>query len=116
MNPSVEGLWNTYLTGATGIAGATVKTFRTWGGSLAAFETARATEGPLSIRTMAEAAAARLANTPAISRTSYIHPAVLDLSTLPVDRRLAVHSNIAPVDAAGLHEHERHMLAFLQAC
>jgi DNA topoisomerase I len=106
---------NTYLTDLTGIAGASAKTFRTWGGSLAAFEVALKVNGPLSIRAMAEAAAERLANTPAISRSSYIHPAILDLSTLSTERRASVLAGISPVSEPGLNDAERHMLAYLRS-
>ena len=62
--------------------GMTAKTFRTWNGSLAAFEAAMNDAAP-TIGAMADAAAARLHNTPAIARTSYVHPAVLALSEAP---------------------------------
>ena len=63
-------------------AGVTAKTFRTWNGSLAAFEAAMAADAP-TIGAMADAAAERLHNTPAIARTSYVHPAVLALAETP---------------------------------
>ena len=64
--------------------GMTAKTFRTWNGSLAAFEAAMASERP-TIGGMAEAAAERLHNTPAIARNSYVHPAVLALAEAPYE-------------------------------
>ena len=62
--------------------GMTAKTFRTWNGSLAAFEAAMEAENP-TVSAMAEAAAERLHNTPAIARESYVHPAVLALAEAP---------------------------------
>jgi DNA topoisomerase-1 len=60
----------------------TAKTFRTWAGTLSAFLVAEA--GGASIRMMAEAAAERLHNTPAVARSSYIHPDVIGLAgTVP---------------------------------
>ncbi|MGR3542273.1 MAG: DNA topoisomerase IB [Hasllibacter sp.] len=59
--------------------GHSVKTFRTWHGTLAAFAAGLEAERP-TIRSMTEAAAARLHNTPAVARRSYVHPAVIDMS------------------------------------
>ncbi|MFX0546488.1 DNA topoisomerase IB [Roseovarius sp. S1116L3] len=70
---------NDYLADAGGIETLTAKTFRTWAGTVAAFEVALQDERP-TIKAMAEAAAERLHNTPAIARNSYIHPDVLDLA------------------------------------
>jgi DNA topoisomerase I len=71
---------NDYIRDATG-GDFTAKHFRTWGASLLAFEhileTAR--DGRLSLKPMLEAVAQALGNTPAISRKSYIHPALIDL-------------------------------------
>lgn len=73
---------NAWLQEATGKDGLTAKTFRTWSGSVAALEAA-ARADKVTIKGMAEAAAERLANTPTIARTSYIHPAVIALSEDP---------------------------------
>ena len=45
---------------------------------LAAFEAAE--KGQVTIKQLAEAAAAQLSNTPTVARNSYIHPAVIDLA------------------------------------
>ncbi|SEK51547.1 DNA topoisomerase IB [Roseovarius nanhaiticus] len=73
---------NTYLSEAGGIENLTAKTFRTWSGTVAAFGVAMDLETP-TIKAMAEAAAERLHNTPAIARNSYVHPDVLDLARSP---------------------------------
>ena len=104
---------NSYLAEVSGIAGISAKTFRNWGGSLAAFEAASAAADKLTVKMMAEAAADRLANTPAISRSSYIHPSILNLAALETDQRLALLDGLAPLDQPGLHQAERRMLAFL---
>ena len=57
----------------------TVKTFRTWHGTLAAFEAGLGEDRP-TVKAMTEAAAARLHNTPAVARRSYVHPAVIAMS------------------------------------
>lgn len=55
----------------------TPKTFRTWNGSHAAF--CAAAESP-TIKAVAAAASDRLHNTPSIARSSYIHPAIIELA------------------------------------
>ncbi|PJG48766.1 DNA topoisomerase [Sphingobium sp. LB126] len=55
----------------------TAKHFRTWGASVIAFE-ALAT-GSISLKQMIAPVAEALGNTPAISRKSYIHPALMEL-------------------------------------
>ncbi|WP_176597534.1 MULTISPECIES: DNA topoisomerase IB [Sphingobium] len=67
---------NAYIAEAMG-GDFTAKHFRTWGASVIAFE-ALATES-LSLKQMIAPVAAALGNTPAISRKSYIHPALIEL-------------------------------------
>jgi DNA topoisomerase-1 len=55
----------------------TAKHFRTWGASTIAFETLAA--GHVSLKELLEPVAQALGNTPAISRKSYVHPALLAL-------------------------------------
>ena len=69
---------NAYLADMSGDAHVTAKTFRTWAGTVAAFEVAET--GGATIKDMSTAASERLHNTPTIARTSYIHPAVIDLA------------------------------------
>jgi len=69
---------NAYIAEATGCDDFTAKTFRTWAGTVAAFEAAE--KGQATIKQLAEAAAAQLSNTPTVARNSYIHPAVIDLA------------------------------------
>ena len=105
---------NAWLTEVAG-PGMTAKTFRTWGGTLAAFEVARAVpaDGKLTLSMMAEAAAEQLDNTPTISRKSYIHPAVLELAQLSGEDRVDLLNNLTMPEMADLREPERHLLAFL---
>ena len=66
---------NDYLEEAFGLD-VTAKTFRTWAGSVAAFE--RGLDGEADIGDVVAAAAERLNNTPAVARKAYVHPGVLD--------------------------------------
>jgi DNA topoisomerase-1 len=75
---------NDYLREASG-GDFTAKDFRTWAGTLLAYRALRALQpedhGPAARRNVVEAmkqTAARLGNTPAVARGSYVHPAVLD--------------------------------------
>ncbi|MFD0982248.1 DNA topoisomerase IB [Tropicimonas aquimaris] len=56
----------------------TPKTFRTWNGTHAAYCAAH--DGAAQISDLANAAAERLHNTPAVARTSYVHPKVIALA------------------------------------
>jgi DNA topoisomerase-1 len=105
---------NAYLADRIGLPGATAKTFRVWAGSLAAFEAAQRARGRLAVRTMAEAAAARLYNTPAIARSSYIHPAVLGLAEMPPEDRLGMLRALRPAGPVRLRVDERRLLGLLQ--
>ncbi len=95
---------NAYLADAAGIDEVTAKTFRTWAGTVAAFECAE--QGNATIKEISEAASRRLHNTPTVARNSYIHPAVIDLCgggvTMP-----------EPVRKSGLFAAEQRLLALL---
>lgn len=75
---------NDYIREASG-GDFTAKDFRTWAGTLLAYRALRALQpvdhAPAAKRNVVEAvrqAAARLGNTPAVARGSYVHPAVLE--------------------------------------
>ena len=97
---------NRWIADATGLDTATAKTFRTWNGSVAALTAAR-TADRITIKTMAEAAAQRLANTATIARNSYIHPAVIALADKP-----DALPDEAP-EISGLRLDERRLLALI---
>lgn len=114
LKPVDSGRLNGYLAEIAGIA-VSAKTFRTWAGSLAGFCAARnaVLEGRRpAIREMCEAAAAVLHNTPAICRSSYIHPSVIELSDKDRDCTAA---DIEPmtVPLRGLRADENRLLDFL---
>ncbi len=104
---------NAYLARRTGVATATAKTFRTWAGTLAAYRVARDTPGRLTVKTLAEAAAARLHNTPAISKSAYIHPAILALAGMNPGQRLHLIQSAKPQGPARLRADERRLLGLL---
>ncbi|ETX28997.1 DNA topoisomerase IB [Roseivivax isoporae] len=91
----------------------TAKTFRTWNGTLAAFAEAMR-PGPLRIADMTGAAAARLHNTPAIARKSYVHPAVIALAELPEGERAELLAALDPADPGPLRAHEGALITFLE--
>ena len=90
----------------------TAKTFRTWRGTVEAF--AEACEAPEpSIKGMCERAAAALHNTPAICRSSYIHPDVIALAEMDADAREAALEGPKAERRDGLRKAEAGLLAFL---
>ncbi len=95
---------NRYIAEAAGDDGVTAKTFRTWSGSLAAFEAYE--DGATTIKAMAEAAAKRLHNTATVARASYIHPDIIALAGSDQDLPQAREIN-------GLFAAEKRMLAWL---
>lgn len=71
---------NDYLREVVG-EGHTVKTFRTWGGSALAIEQLAGIDGEVAagdIVRVVDVVAARLGNTRAVARSSYVHPAIPD--------------------------------------
>lgn len=83
---------NEYLADIGGHDGFTAKTFRTWAGSLAAFQCHQSEGLEATIKSLSTAASETLANTPTVARNSYIHPQVIDLAgtepgVLPDSRR-----------------------------
>jgi DNA topoisomerase-1 len=69
---------NDYIRDATG-GDFTAKHFRTWSASVIAFEQiCAAGEEGVGLQAMLEPVAEALGNTPAISRKSYVHPALID--------------------------------------
>ena len=87
----------------------TAKTFRTWHDSVEAFKIAKNTDGTPALKSMCEAASKRLYNTPAICRSSYVHPDIIKLS-----ERNDAHSVTAQT-IRGLRKAEAQMLAFQQS-
>lgn len=93
--------------------GHSAKTFRTWNGTHAAFRHALEAES-ITIRSLSEAAAERLHNTPTICRNSYIHPAVIALAQESNAARRVRLAALEPQPRPGLRPGEAELLAFLK--
>ncbi|WP_294215350.1 DNA topoisomerase IB [uncultured Sphingomonas sp.] len=103
---------NDYIKRATG-GDFTAKHFRTWGASVAAFEALARAEADLSLKALLEPVVARLGNTPAIARKSYVHPSLIALvKTGQGAFRRALR---LPRSARHLSREERGLIAFLEA-
>jgi len=104
---------NDYIRDATG-NDFTAKHFRTWGASVLFFKQllAKAEEKRLSIKTAIEPVAEALGNTPAISRKSYVHPALIQL--LEKDPRDPLGGFVHPPARSRLSNAEAAFLAFLR--
>lgn len=88
----------------------TAKHFRTWGASTIAF--AALAEGHVSLKEMIAQVAQALGNTPAISRKSYIHPALIALCKQGQDEwRQGLR---LPRRTRYLSRYERGLIAFLE--
>lgn len=110
-----SGAVNAYLREA-GAGDFTAKHYRTWAGSVMAYAALQASPGEspaLARKTVVEVirqVARRLANTPAVCRACYVHPAILAAyleGTLPA-------RSAAPQAPRGLDADERRLLAFLR--
>jgi DNA topoisomerase I len=75
VHPLDSGDVNQWLKDVSGDEEMSAKMFRTWHGSVAAFDAIWSAEKP-SVKLACEAAADTLRNTPAIARKSYVHPAI----------------------------------------
>ena len=104
---------NDYIRDATG-GDFTAKHFRTWGASVIFFRQmlAKAEEKRLSIQTALEPVAEALGNTPAISRKSYVHPALVHV--LQQDPRDPLHGFVPPPPRGRLSAAETAFLSFLK--
>jgi DNA topoisomerase I len=101
---------NDYIREATG-GDFTAKHFRTWSASAIAFEQlcAAGDEG-VGLKALLEPVAEALGNTPAISRKSYVHPALIDAVRQAPSKRLAF---ACPRPTRYLSSAERGLIAFL---
>jgi DNA topoisomerase-1 len=115
-HPVDSGRLNAYIAKAAGFP-VSAKTFRTWGGSLAALMAAWdhvAENGTApKVKLMTHAASEALHNTPAVCRSSYIHPAILSLAEdiSPLEKVMAARPVVN--GPKGLRANERRLLAFL---
>jgi DNA topoisomerase-1 len=104
---------NAYLREASG-DDFTAKHFRTWGASVLAYRALiEAGEDGISLKAMLEPVAQALGNTAAISRKSYVHPALLELAKAGGLRNQADLPRL-PRATKYLSSVERGLLAFLE--
>ena len=91
----------------------TAKHFRTWSASVIAFEQMlkKAEHARITVKTVVEPVAEALGNTPAISRKSYVHPALLD--AVKADARDPLDGMDRPAGRKRLSSAEVGLLEFL---
>lgn len=102
---------NDYIKGATG-GEFTAKNFRTWGASLLAFEALAGADQDLTLKQLLEPVTAKLGNTPAIARKSYVHPDVIEL--VKQDQAVFRRALKLPRATGQLSREERGLIAFLE--
>ena len=89
----------------------TAKNFRTWHASVMAFALLANAKRDLTIKAVTEDVAEKLGNTPAITRKSYIHPAIFDL----MDRQGEWREDLSvPRKTKWLTREERGLLEYLE--
>ena len=110
--PITSGDVNEYIKDATG-GDFTAKHFRTWGASVIAFEQLlrKSEHSRISIKTVVEPVAEALGNTVAMSRKSYVHPALLD--AVKEDSRDPLDGMARPRERKRMSSTEVGLLAFL---
>jgi DNA topoisomerase-1 len=92
----------------------TAKDFRTWGASVIAFEAMLekiAEKGQVKLKSVIEPVAEALGNTPAISRKSYVHPALIEAAK----DAGAIGERKLPRASKYLSSAERGLIEFLEA-
>jgi DNA topoisomerase-1 len=111
--PVTSGDVNAYIKAAMG-EDFSAKDFRTWGASVIAFEEMAkriAESGTVKLKSVMEPVAEALGNTPAISRKSYVHPALIEAAK----DAGAIGDRKLPRPGKYLSSAERGLIEFLQA-
>lgn len=109
-HPVTSGDVNDYLAETMGER-FTAKSFRTWHASVLAFDILAHAEGQVSIKEMTSEVAQHLGNTAAVTRKSYIHPALFDLA----DRQAKWRAGLKlPRATQWLSREERGLIALLE--
>ncbi|QWC55971.1 DNA topoisomerase IB [Erythrobacter sp. 3-20A1M] len=91
----------------------TAKNFRTWHASVLAFEMIATTKDNLTIKALTEKVAEKLGNTPAVTRKSYIHPAMFALLDRQAEWRRGLR---LPRATKWLSRAERGLIEYLETC
>lgn len=90
----------------------TAKSFRTWHASALAFDILAHADGQVSVKTLTDQVAEHLGNTAAVTRKSYIHPALFELA----DRQAKWRETLKlPRATQWLSREERGLLELLEA-
>ncbi|MXO76197.1 DNA topoisomerase IB [Altererythrobacter aerius] len=90
----------------------TAKNFRTWHGSVLALKVLAEGEGQMSLKVLLQEVANSLGNTPAVTRRSYVHPAVLAL----VDSQAKWREGLKlPRETRWLSREERALIQLLES-
>src|SRR3954465_9760316 len=111
--PVTSGDVNAYIKAAMG-EDFTAKDFRTWGASAIAFEAMLdklKAHGSVKLKSVIEPVAEALGNTPAISRKSYVHPALIEAAK----DAGAIGERKLPRPSKYLTSAERGLIEFLEA-
>ncbi|HEX7872109.1 MAG TPA: DNA topoisomerase IB [Sphingobium sp.] len=103
---------NAYLREIMG-EGISAKHFRTWGGSVTAYACLYHADGKAGLKSMLTCVAAALGNTPAISRKSYVHPALIELAKSGDVEAWRAATKL-PRATTWLSREERGLMAFLE--
>ena len=110
-HPVASGDVNAYIKEATG-GDFTAKNFRTWGASVIAFTgIADSMDAKLKMKAVIEPVAEALGNTVAISRKSYVHPALIEA----LKDAGAIGAKDLPRATQHLSRYERGLIDFLEA-
>ena len=110
-HPVTSGDVNDYLCETMGER-FTAKSFRTWHASVLAFEILAHAERQVSIKALTDEVAEHLGNTAAVTRKSYIHPALFDL----VDRQSKWRDGLKlPRATQWLSREERGLIELLES-
>jgi DNA topoisomerase-1 len=89
----------------------TAKNFRTWHASVLAFKLLAEADEVLNLKALLDEVAQHLGNTPAVTRRSYVHPAVIAL----VDRQIKWRAKVKlPRATRWLSREERGLIDLLE--
>lgn len=109
-HPVTSGDVNDYLAETMGER-FTAKSFRTWHASVLAFDILAHADGQVSIKALTDEVAEHLGNTAAVTRKSYIHPALFELA----DRQAKWRDGLAlPRSTQWLSREERGLIELLE--
>jgi DNA topoisomerase-1 len=110
VRPVTSGDVNAYIQEVMGSA-FSAKHFRTWGASVIAFQAIVESGGDVGLKSLLRPVASQLGNTEAISRKSYVHPALIE--AVKEGRAQEIAARPLPREARRLSRMERGLIEFL---